>query len=40
MSKTAVFIATTEGPTRLQRLTAEAPDVRSVICLGGRANQP
>ena len=37
MSKTAVFIATTEGPTRLQRLTAEAPDVRSVICLGGRA---
>ncbi|MBK19961.1 MAG: hypothetical protein CMM52_14105 [Rhodospirillaceae bacterium] len=37
MSKTAVFIATTEGPTRLQRITAEAPDVRSVICLGGRA---
>ncbi|NKB21521.1 MAG: hypothetical protein GKS01_13595 [Alphaproteobacteria bacterium] len=37
MSKTAVFVATTEGPTRLQRLTAEAPDVRSVICLGGRA---
>ncbi|NVK20455.1 MAG: hypothetical protein HWE30_17310 [Methylocystaceae bacterium] len=32
-----IFIATTEGPVEVQRITKEDPDVRSVICLDGTA---
>lgn len=32
-----VAIATTEGPSEIQRLTPEDPDVRSVVCLAGKA---
>lgn len=37
MKRTAVYIATTEGPSAIQRITAEDTDVRSVICLAGKA---
>jgi hypothetical protein len=37
MKGTAVQIATTEGPSEIQRITPEDPDVRSVICHDGRA---
>jgi hypothetical protein len=37
MKQAAVHIATTEGPSAIQRITAEDPDVRSVVCLAGRA---
>lgn len=30
-----VFVATTEGPSEIQKITEEDPDVRSVICLNG-----
>ena len=30
-----VLIATTEGPSEVQQITAEDPDVRSVVCLDG-----
>ncbi|MCG8036126.1 MAG: hypothetical protein JAZ19_03725 [Candidatus Thiodiazotropha taylori] len=33
--KIRVYIATTEGPVKIQRLAAEDPEVRSVICLNG-----
>jgi hypothetical protein len=33
VSKTRVYIATTEGPAEIQRLEKEDPDVRSVICI-------
>lgn len=33
----AVYILTTEGPVRIQRIAEEDPAVRSVICLDGRA---
>ncbi len=32
-----VHIGTTEGPAEVQRLTQEAPEIRSVVCLDGRA---
>ena len=32
-----VVIATTEGPAEILRLTPEDPDVRSVVCIGGKA---
>jgi hypothetical protein len=34
---TRVFIGTTEGPAEIQRITQEAPEIRSVVCLDGRA---
>lgn len=37
MKRTAVYIATTEGPSEIQRITPEESDVRSVICHDGRA---
>ena len=37
MKPACVHIATTEGPSAIQRITAEDPDVRSVVCLAGRA---
>jgi hypothetical protein len=35
--KIRIYIATTEGPVQVQRLTQEDPDVRSVVCLNGTA---
>ncbi|MFN3076593.1 MAG: hypothetical protein ABT940_06925 [Alphaproteobacteria bacterium] len=32
-----VYIATTEGPSEIQRITAEDEEVRSVVCLDGTA---
>ncbi|WP_135076277.1 hypothetical protein [Terasakiella sp. SH-1] len=32
-----VYIATTEGPVCIQRISREDPDVRSVVCLNGTA---
>jgi hypothetical protein len=32
-----VYVATTEGPAEIQRLTEESPDIRSVVCLDGKA---
>ena len=37
MTAIRVFIATTEGPAEVQRITPEEPSVRSVICLDGKA---
>ncbi len=37
MKKTAVLIATTEGPSEVQCITAEDPDVNSVFCLDRKA---
>ncbi len=37
MKRIAVSIATTDGPALIQRITAEDPEVRSVVCLGGKA---
>ncbi len=37
MKPIAVSIATTDGPARIQRITAEDPEVRSVVCLDGKA---
>jgi hypothetical protein len=37
MKRTAVYIATTEGPSEIQRITPEDSDVRSVICHDGKA---
>ena len=37
MTKTRVFIATTEGPAEVQRITAEDQNVQSVICLDCKA---
>lgn len=37
MKHIAVSIATTDGPSRIQRITAEDPEVRSVVCLDGKA---
>lgn len=37
MTKVRVFIATTEGPAEVQRITAEDPNVRSVVCLDCKA---
>lgn len=35
MSRLRVFIATTEGPSEIQSLIEEDPDIRSVVCLNG-----
>ena len=32
-----VYIATTDGPVEIQRITREDPEVRSVVCLDGTA---
>lgn len=37
MKRTEIHIATTEGPSAIQRITAEDSDVRSVVCLAGKA---
>ena len=37
MKRTRVYIATTEGPAEVQRITAEDPGVHSVVCLDGKA---
>ncbi|MDJ0943119.1 MAG: hypothetical protein QNJ30_06625 [Kiloniellales bacterium] len=37
MTKVRVYIATTEGPAEVQRITAEDPNVKSVICLDCKA---
>ena len=37
MTPTRILVATTRGPSAVQRLTAEDEDVRSVICLDGKA---
>lgn len=37
MKQVTVHIATTDGPAAIERLTAEDPEVRSVVCLGGKA---
>ena len=37
MTSVRVYIATTEGPAEVQRITAEEPNVNSVICLDGKA---
>lgn len=35
MSRLRVFIATTDGPSEVQSLVEEDPDIRSVVCLNG-----
>lgn len=37
MTGIRVHIPTTEGPSEIQRITLEDPDVRSVVCLDGKA---
>ena len=37
MTLVRVYIATTEGPAEVQRITEEEPKVNSVICLDGKA---
>ncbi len=37
MTAVRVYIATTEGPAEVQRITEEEPNVGSVICLDGKA---
>jgi len=37
LTRFRVCIPTTEGPSEIQRITAEDPDVRSVVCLDGKA---
>ena len=37
MTAVRVFILTTDGPVEVQRITAEDPGVKSVICLDGKA---
>ena len=37
MTLVRVFIATTEGPAEVQRITEEEPNVQSVVCLDGKA---
>lgn len=37
MKRTAIYIATTEGPSEIQRITPEDSDVRSVVCHDGKA---
>lgn len=37
VSLTRVFIATTEGPSEIQRIAEDDPEVKSVICLNGTA---
>ena len=35
MTAVRVFVATTEGPSEVQRIAEEDPEVRSVVCLNG-----
>lgn len=35
MTAVRVYVATTEGPSEIQRIAEEAPEVRSVVCLDG-----
>lgn len=37
MKPIRVFIATTDGPAEVQRIAEEDPDVKSVVCLDGKA---
>ena len=37
MTRIRVFIGTTEGPSEVQRITEEDADLRSVVCLDGKA---
>lgn len=37
MNAVRVFIATTQGPAEVQRITREEPGVQSVVCLDGKA---
>ena len=37
MNAVRVFIATTQGPAEVQRITREEPGVQSVVCLNGKA---
>ena len=37
MKSIRVFIATTDGPAEVQRIAEEDPDVKSVVCLDGKA---
>ena len=37
MKSVRVYIATTEGPAEVQRITEEDPNLKSVICLDGKA---
>lgn len=37
MTAIRVYIATTEGPSEVQRIVEEEPSVRSVVCLDGKA---
>ena len=37
MTPFRVMVATTKGPSEVQRLTAEEPDLHSVVCLNGKA---
>jgi hypothetical protein len=38
LTQIRVYIATTEGPSEVQSLIEEDPDIRSVVCLDGKAN--
>ena len=37
MKAVRILIGTTDGPTEVQRITPEDPEVRSVVCLDGKA---
>ncbi len=37
MNMFRLYIGTTDGPTEIQRVTPEDPEVRSVVCLNGKA---
>lgn len=37
MKTARIYIGTTDGPSQVQRVTAEDPEVRSVVCLDGKA---
>ncbi len=38
MNAVRVFLATTEGPSEVQRIAEEDPEVRSVVCLNGTSD--
>jgi hypothetical protein len=37
LTSVRVYIATTDGPAQVQRITEEEPNVKSVVCLDGKA---
>jgi hypothetical protein len=37
MNRTRVYVATTAGPSEIQRITTEDEDLQSVVCLDGKA---